>query len=200
MLKRQRPSSPIPLPMETQVEDDWSSSLYEPDSKRRRYFAPPSSRGGRAGEADSDDVLDTSTEDGKEEETKEWRYVSRKREWQETAGVYKNANSLLHDLHAEQRHRMLFSSSSSPQTRKWTHPSYDYSSHVGKSDHSAYAHNAIDPSSLASPDEHETAHGADEAMETETVISRYEHSNRILRSLFLSRRQELDDRQVNQTS
>lgn len=105
MLKRQRPSSPSPITPEVSLED-LSGDLYQPDPKRRKYFSsskPPNPilRSEQPDTNDSDNEVD----DGREE------YFVGRREWQKEAGLYKDANVLLHDLHAEQRHRMLFNTS-----------------------------------------------------------------------------------------
>ena len=103
MLKRQRPLSPSPLSPETSLEDV-HSDVYQPDSKRRKYFGPSRSSETRPRGCDEPTAYDSENEvdDGREE------YFVGRREWQTAAGVYKDANILLHDLHAQHRHRMLF--------------------------------------------------------------------------------------------
>ena len=111
MLKRPRGSSPSPPMPDPTVEADVAPyDLYEPDAKRRRYFAP-ARYGHRSRDEEEEGEDDAELSDGprasssRHEETK-----ARRREWQLEAGEYRDANSLLHDLHAEQRHRLLFSS------------------------------------------------------------------------------------------
>lgn len=117
MLKRQRPSSPSPISPET-IVDDVDSDLYQPDSKRLKYFGSSSSYGqGSHNEAVVNDS-ESEVEDGREE------YFQGRREWQTQAGTYKDANILLHDLHAEQRHRMLFNISHLPPTTQQTPPNH----------------------------------------------------------------------------
>lgn len=117
MLKRQRGSSPISFTPEPTLEADVApTDLYEPDAKRRRYFAP--SRPGESGDGtyEEDDAESSDgmrTPGAKRQEFREGR--GRGKEWQKDAGEYGDANSLLHDLHAEQRHRVIFSSSSPVQ-------------------------------------------------------------------------------------
>jgi hypothetical protein len=113
MLKRQRASSPLPLAQSTVPESLPISS--DPSSnhgaKRRRIFAPSldgSSRGwggfplASADEEDEDDIL---MDDRTPTPQPNFHESS-----MESAGAYKMANSLLHDLHAEQQHRRMMSS------------------------------------------------------------------------------------------
>ncbi|EKM60889.1 uncharacterized protein PHACADRAFT_190016 [Phanerochaete carnosa HHB-10118-sp] len=110
MLKRQRLPSPLPLQWDA-VEDEKNlpEDLLEPMSKRRRYFAT----GSYAEEqSDAECQGDTPrTEYGSEAIRREVHAGAR--EWRKDAGEYKHANSLLHDLHAEQRHRLIFSATPS---------------------------------------------------------------------------------------
>lgn len=115
MLKRQRPSSPLPvahatLPESLPISSDPSSNH---DVKRRRIFAPSldgSSRGwggssvASGDEEDEDDII----MDGRSPTPQPNPLQSSL----ESAGAYKLANSLLHDLHAEQQHRRMMSSAS----------------------------------------------------------------------------------------
>lgn len=166
MSKRQRPSSPIPIPPETQVEDE-SSEAYEPSSKRRRYFAPTTPGDHQSPPAREEyDSEDSETKEGYADVNGRRGYSTGRREWQAKAGVYKDANSLLHDLHAEQRHRILFSTPStmtSPgamSAHSYAYPiSADFESKLGPS---VPAYNA--------------AHT--EMMEAATVSHQYENSNR----------------------
>ena len=113
MLKRQRASSPLPLAQSTIPESLPISS--DPSSihgaKRRRIFAPSldgSSRGwggspvASTDEEDEDDVI----MDGRTPTPQSNLHESSL----ENVGAYKMANSLLHDLHAEQQHRRMMSS------------------------------------------------------------------------------------------
>ena len=115
MLKRQRPSSPLPvahatIPESLPISSDPSSNH---DVKRRRIFAPSldgSSRGwggssvASGDEEDEDDII----MDGRSPTPQPNPLQSSL----ESAGTYKLANSLLHDLHAEQQHRRMMSSAS----------------------------------------------------------------------------------------
>ncbi|KAK7694439.1 hypothetical protein QCA50_001625 [Cerrena zonata] len=180
MSKRQRPSSPIPVPPETRVEDE-SSEAYEPSSKRRRYFAPAASGDHQSPPAGEEyDSEDSEAREGYTDAGGRRGYSAGRREWQAKAGVYKDANSLLHDLHAEQRHRILFSTPSmaSPGAistpHLYTYPiSPNFESKLGPSAPTMPAYNAVQT----------------EMMEAATVTHQYENSNRLLKSLFLNRRQ-----------
>ncbi len=111
MLKRQRASSPLSFPPDITTEADVSSSdLYEPDAKRRRYFVPTSSSERPA----SRDQNDAELSDGSS--TPDIWQQERGKSWKKGAGEYSAANSLLHDLHAEQRHRAIFALSPLPST------------------------------------------------------------------------------------
>ena len=107
MLKRQRPASPSPFYDATEDEKSLPEDLFEPMSKRRRYFAPSGSNSLSKEVSPSEDV-----EDEDEGQIRTSYRPSRRegvQEWQEHAGEYKEENAKLHDLHAEQRHRLLFS-------------------------------------------------------------------------------------------
>ena len=127
MLKRQRTSSPIPWSAEPTVEADAApGDLYEPDRKRRRYFTTANPDKSLWMGSDDDAALEGELEVSEEKPGKRAeRAASGVREWERQAGQYKDANILLHDLHAEQRHRMLFAIGSSPHS-----PSYASSPHV----------------------------------------------------------------------
>ncbi|KAF7789864.1 hypothetical protein EIP86_000812 [Pleurotus ostreatoroseus] len=123
MLKRQRGSSPIPYPVEpTQEADVGATDLYEPDVKRRRYFAPVHDGSWRSDEGG--DSADGDSADEAESLNREW---GRGRERPRDIGEYGKANRLLHDLHAEQRHRMLFTPSAHPM-----HPPLQYQHHYAE--------------------------------------------------------------------
>lgn len=168
MLKRQRPSTPPPHLPETQVEDP--SDLYEPDSKRRKYFARPLPYGSNQATSMSDGE-DSEDGDGASSSAR-GRLADRRREWHEAAGQYKEANILLHDLHAEYRHRMIFAS---PHDHAPSHLSYRWTEENSEGVGGKNVNDA-DANRIHA--------------EAETVSQRYEDSNRFLRSLVLSRRQQ----------
>ena len=109
MLKRQRPASPSPHYGATEDAKSLPEDLFEPMSKRRRYFA--------AGSTDS--VNSQSYENNDDEDEQQVRSScppfrpNGVRKWQKYAGEYKEENTKLHDLHAEQRHRLLFTTDNS---------------------------------------------------------------------------------------
>jgi len=194
MLKRQRPSSPISFP----DEDTTPADLYEPDSKRRRYFGPPTTAQQKR-ERNHDHEEDSEDNDGGESGRGE--YFIGKREWSLAAGVYKDANSLLHDLHAEQRHRALFSTPQHPDfasadiapTASYpSHPPRATSSKDHTNSHSAgfplrdSGHWNSDGTQMIFDGE-----GRNEQAEAQVVTQRYENPNRLLRALFLGRRMEI---------
>jgi hypothetical protein len=117
MLKRQRASSPLPVAHATVPESLPISS--DPSSnhgmKRRRIFAPSldgSSRGWggspvvSSDDEDEDDIIMDARTPTPQPNLCESSL--------ESIGAYKLANSLLHDLHAEQQHRRMMSSASNP--------------------------------------------------------------------------------------
>ena len=127
MLKRQRTSSPIPWSVEPTVEADAApGDLYEPSRKRRRYFTTANLDKSLWTGSDNDTALEGELEVSEDKHGKRVeRAANGVREWEQQAGQYKDANILLHDLHAEQRHRMLFAIGSSPHST-----SYASSSHM----------------------------------------------------------------------
>lgn len=121
MLKRQRASSPSPLTQTPATELPLMSSVptsSEHGVKRRRLLSPPldgQSRGWGIPPVPSEDEVE---EDDIMEDDSPNPWATTTKPSLSGAGEYKAANSLLHDLHAEQQHRRLMSpshsSSSSP--------------------------------------------------------------------------------------
>ncbi|TCD70037.1 hypothetical protein EIP91_005018 [Steccherinum ochraceum] len=194
MLKRQRPSSPISFPDEDTMG---AADLYEPDNKRRRYFAPHSYSTHQKREVTH--MYDSDSEDGDGAETGRREYFAGKREWQVAAGTYKDANSLLHDLHAEQRHRALFttpfphtapSSSSAAHTQHASTASQLRTSAQSAGDHSSSSFGvARNPPSVFD----DGLNGGNsgyvggeryEEAEAEVVTQHYETSNRFVALVF----------------
>lgn len=145
------------------------------DIKRRR-IAPPVLDGEVRGWGMRRGVESDSEEDYEDDEPVSQGSTS----WQDssTTGEYKDANSFLHDLHALHQHRFLFAS----------HPSNQYSCPpttypTGK---------PIMPQvSQRPPNRHKNDVSTIPEMEVERVKERYEDTNKLLGSLFLSRRREL---------
>jgi hypothetical protein len=115
MLKRQRASSPSPLTQTPATEVPLISSVptsSEHGVKRRRLLAPPldgRSRGWGIQPVPSEDEVE---EDDIMEDDSPNPWAITTEPSLSGAGEYKAANSLLHDLHAEQQHRRLMSPSS----------------------------------------------------------------------------------------
>jgi hypothetical protein len=117
MLKRQRASSPSPLTQNPPTEVPLISSVptsSEHGVKRRRLHTPPLD-----GRLRGWDILPVPSEDEAEED--DIMEDDSPSPWATATdpslsgpGEYKAANSLLHDLHAEQQHRRLMSPSSHP--------------------------------------------------------------------------------------
>ncbi|KAH9949023.1 hypothetical protein B0H21DRAFT_538675 [Amylocystis lapponica] len=199
MLKRQRPSSPLPSADIPLVPIEPSLDVYERVVKRRRQFAPPrgSRHGGGVGGTSDDDEEDVpGSPEGRSEYT---RGTTR---WQEEAGLYKTANTLLHDLHAEQRHRAIFSSHSSYGVARHSHTPLDTCSQTVASYEtrlSAHSFDRTASTSLHVQDIDRTTslwNGrlVPEDVEVQNVTQRYEDTNRLLGSLFLTRKRQLDIR------
>ncbi len=85
--------------------------------KRMRHFPPPQTQfrapdkgksPWRGGESDGEEDVDVDEQaPGRSASSEHYQRLQH-------AGEYKHVNTLLHDLHAEQRHRMLFSTTSPP--------------------------------------------------------------------------------------
>lgn len=89
---------------------------------------------------------------------------------QEQAGIYKESNTLLHDLHAEQRHRMIFAANSQATLSISSRTPSLQSEQQSRSLSLPHAckPSASDPSSDARNDE----------AESQVVADRYEETNR----------------------
>ena len=215
MLKRQRPSSPPPPAAEALLAAEPSVDLdiSERVAKRTRHFAPL-----RRSCVQKGDVVVGSDTDGEEDQVEEgWSEYSRgQTEWQEQAGLYKTANTLLHDLHAEQRHRQLFSakpSTSSPHQQDTRYPASSYPNSLpglASLPRDVAVPHRDAPSSETSRRTQSTPR---DGFKVQTVSSQYEDANRfanahprslpisaklasihrILKDLFLNRRRRADD-------
>lgn len=178
MLKRQRPSSPLPIAAEAPLAAEPFIDL-ERVAKRTRHFAPL-----RRSYVQKDIVVVGSDTDG-EEDQEEGRseYTRGQTKWQEQAGVYKTANTLLHDLHAEQRHRQLFAirPSTSMHSQQGTHcaESTRPSSSMGPTHPPRVAtlHREL---SFGAPSCHTSSNPCDGLghAEAQTASSQYEDTNR----------------------
>lgn len=175
MLKRQRPHSPFPAARYGDSDAksvDTPLELSERLAKRRRYIESPldeeedfhSESGPR-----HDTFASNDEEDGRETEY----YAGDSRRWQEQAGIYKESNTLLHDLHAEQRHRMIFAANSQATLSISSRTPSLQSEQQSRSLSLPHAckPSASDPSSDARNDE----------AESQVVADRYEETNRYAR-------------------
>ena len=181
MLKRQRPSSPLPMVAEAPLaaEPSVDIEMLERVAKRTRHCAPL-----RRSYVEKNSVIRNYDTDGEEDQEDEGRseYTRGQAKWQEQAGLYKTANTLLHDLHAEQRHRQLFSAKPSASI----HHQQDT---CCPSSHSldSFAHSPLcvaskpheeTPLGTMSPHISSVHHGGLEHTEAQTVSSQYEDTNR----------------------
>ncbi|KAI0961306.1 hypothetical protein AcV7_000441 [Taiwanofungus camphoratus] len=205
MLKRQRPSSPVPIPSDPIVPVEPALDIYERATKRRRQLIPVKDR--HQNNAIHGDGTDDEGEEAESTPADVERSEGRTM-WQEEAGIYKAANTLLHDLHAEQRHRILFSSMPSPQASFLSNQQQQYAVHShwssnpskclslssqvqyvattlnhGQNSQHANSHSVLEFSDGSTPPDE---------FEVQSVTQRYEDINKKLGSLFLSRRRKLD--------
>ncbi|KAJ7786072.1 hypothetical protein B0H16DRAFT_1355206 [Mycena metata] len=191
MLKRRAisppPGSAIPL-----VSDPPDS--YRRESKRRRIL-PPSLDG-----QSRRSILPAEDEDGEEDDEDDVHLSNGRNPFGPGPSAspvhnteYESANTFLHDLHALQRHRLIFSSSSPPflqpdipaaphtQDKSYLSPMPDFARTPDKKDPSGMHDFGCGPS----------------VEEVQSVKERYEDTNKLLGSLFLTRRKQLDPHQYN---
>ncbi|THV05963.1 hypothetical protein K435DRAFT_849420 [Dendrothele bispora CBS 962.96] len=196
MLKRQRPASPKPSSSNTPLLTD-SSVLELPNAKRRRTF-PPVLDGKLRGWATAPNEAGADPEGYQDEEyfdeEQDSRYLVPLRE---VDSPYKSANNLLHELHTLHKHRLLFAHHTSQSSRSHPYstdnpystesyidniPESQSTYHDGNKDVSGRLHlQGLDRSQLGIQQE-----------ESQCVRTRYEDTNKLLGSLFLSRRRQLD--------
>ncbi|KAI0252594.1 hypothetical protein BJV78DRAFT_323354 [Lactifluus subvellereus] len=201
MLKRQRASSPSPLiqPTATELPLPSADSTSEHGAKRRRISGPPlegPSRGwgpvcAPSEDEDEDDIMNGCTPNP---------WANRREPSPESAGEYKTANSLLHDLHAEQQHRRLMSPSPhlTPPPTPFSYPDWSppaLQQPVGKHAFVIHPH----PNLIQDTPLYEKYHQGVHTNKTRdgllcddvSVYERYEETNRFLGSVFLERRRDL---------
>ncbi|KAK7058257.1 hypothetical protein VNI00_001888 [Paramarasmius palmivorus] len=206
MLKRQRPSSPSPASFPS--PDPFSESI--PNSKRQRVLPPTLDGKLRSREARRF-VNDSDWEEDEEvyEDDDALGYTSSSSFLDDSA--YKSTNNFLHELHTLQRHRLLFAQSQAPipkadlvylrslpaqspssntsPTSEWQKDHARAQNNVWSSDDSQTRTNAEE----AGVNRTTHAGHAEDNSEGKFVKDRYEDTNRMLGSLFLSRRRELGD-------
>jgi len=207
MLKRQRPVSPPPSSDVPLIAIDISHQNHE--AKRRRTLAPVldgEKRGWGISHLESYD-----DEEQVEELQQDLEQNIIEDEGQShDSGMYKSANSFLHDLHALYQHRLTFSSSStstpsssnptsqqrqpssSPLRTPSSQPSYDNTPMKSNlppiSELSSIS--SFDQDLNTQKEECDVGDGMT-SYEVQRVKERYEDTNRLLGSLVLSRRREL---------
>ncbi|KII93448.1 hypothetical protein PLICRDRAFT_49495 [Plicaturopsis crispa FD-325 SS-3] len=206
MLKRQRPVSPPASSSDIAfVPDDDMPSHRDP--KRRRTAAPVLD-GRQRGWAAPDNSMNE--DDDEEEFDEEEDEVDAGTGPHDLVQAYKSANSVLHDLHAEHQHRMMFSSHQVPQSI--SHPSRPpYSPHEMPPQTNSYVSSdktlptlTSRPSGHLYAQEHsrkssypgngfETRAVAMEMDEVQKVKEQYVSRNKLLGSLFLERRRALHE-------
>jgi len=188
MLKRQRPISPPPSnPVIPLVSDPPESHHREP--KRRRILPPSLDGQSRRSTFRTDE--DDGGEDDDDVDLSEERIPPRAGASGSTVHntEYESANTFLHDLHALHRHRLIFSSPSPPLLQPELH------STPPVQDKSYLPPIAADYSRMSDKQDSGGMHdfGRGSAVEeVESVKERYEDTNRLLGSLFLTRRKQLD--------
>ncbi|KAJ6574874.1 hypothetical protein B0H19DRAFT_1126111 [Mycena capillaripes] len=183
MLKRHRPVSPPPpgpaIPLISDPPD-----AHRRESKRRRILPP--SLDGQVRRS----LFPTDQDDGEEDDDEmDRRNTSNSGPSGSTVHntEYESANTFLHDLHALHRHRLIFASSSPPfqpdlssiprpPEKSYLPPIPDYRRMPDKQDASGM---------------HDFGGGLP-FEEGQSVKERYEDTNRLLGSLFLTRRKQLD--------
>ncbi|KAF8273772.1 hypothetical protein EI94DRAFT_1714892 [Lactarius quietus] len=189
MLKRQRASSPLPFAQATVPESLPISS--DPSSnhgvKRRRIFAPSldgSSRGWGApsvasgDEEDEDDIIMGGRPPTPRPSAGESSL--------ESAGAYKLANSLLHDLHAEQQHRRMMSSITNSDLQSASCFPHGWPSPVSLARKPSFVMHSVTQDVLATGVKNRPP-----CEEYASVYELYEERNRYLGSVVLERRRDL---------
>ncbi|KIY63669.1 hypothetical protein CYLTODRAFT_425889 [Cylindrobasidium torrendii FP15055 ss-10] len=176
MLKRQRPSSP-PMP---------SSARFIPDEipnpKRQRFVTSAIDDGALSG---------TILHNGGESDTLQSNAQLNGQHQRQAPTQYSPANNMLYELHALQRHRLIFSNSYPPAMPDATPPRHPSTPNPFEPPTSATTASTPPPS---------TPQSAADNDEGQKVKEHYEDQNRLLRSLFLSRRSTLDKRETQETT
>lgn len=229
MLKRQRPATPPPssLDLPTYLSDrlvkplanpDLASSMSEPCDKRRRLQRPDHGRL-RGWTPSSSDILHEEHGDGEEDVERsshgdgtEELYDGIPNQSTSRGGRgYKQTNSILHEVHVLNQHRLIFSPSERP-SHSYAPEILPHSAHIRpnpqgttefgcglpQSAHSKspMASNSFQPVHRIRAGQSCSANVADDQAdmhEAQAVWERYGCTNKFLGSLFLSRRRELQE-------
>ncbi|KAI0361850.1 hypothetical protein OH77DRAFT_1516760 [Trametes cingulata] len=208
MLKRQRSSPSFVPDAPYAATPDPAIDAYERVAKRRRHFGRPRDQAtphwnGVWHQDDTDGEEDVEYD----EQASGSPDSSERAQRLEVAGEYRHVNSLLHDLHAEQRHRVLFSSPFPPSHLPVLHnrpQSQDPLPNPSSSDKTVPALSADGAQASAHHDDRRCGPSFTisipikdasvvDHVEVQRVKQRYEDTNRYLGSLFLSRRRQPDD-------
>ncbi|KAG5341376.1 hypothetical protein E4T56_gene13289 [Termitomyces sp. T112] len=187
MLKRQRPPSPPPfVPSIPLVDDSYPDATR--DVKRRRILPP--SLDGKSRDWSIPDIPDDDDDedyDSQHEKAKPYGIGLTM-----DSADYKQANTVLHELHTLHQHRLLFTSThdsgSQVPTLSQCLPQHAQSNHDDVSSKMIITPHpevsGCDYSNSTYPNSHPS-------VELERVTQRYGDTNRLLGSLFLSRRRQL---------
>jgi len=211
MLKRQRPVSPPPSSDVPLIAIDISHQNHE--AKRRRILAPVLDGEKRGWGIPHQESYDDDDDETELQEYPERTDVENEAQSQDS-GMYKSTNTFLHDLHALHQHRLIFSgsSTSTPSSSNLSSQQRQASSSPLRTPSSQYSQSSYDNtptkfnlppiserSSISSFDDQDLnteKDGCDVGdgmtlCEVQRVKERYEDTNRLLGSLVLSRRREL---------
>lgn len=189
MLKRQRPSSPPPSISDIPLVDDSSH-----DFKRRRILPPILDGPSRGwGTSQEEDIYEEDADISDEER----EHTSSSSSSNPDVVEYRSANTVLRELHTLNQHRLTQAFASPPRNaaRSSTHfiDPYPYSHPICLSK----SHLPLISDRLRAQAETKISLPYEplpsNSDESRIVMQRYEDTNRLLGSLFLSRRRQLDD-------
>ncbi|KAG9314655.1 hypothetical protein JVU11DRAFT_5460 [Chiua virens] len=203
MLKRQRPTTPPPSSLSAiRPSHSHTPDPTQPHSKRPRVQPPPLD-GALRGWLRSDFTGPHSESDGEEdwaEEDAHDAYGSPLHPLM-AEGQYKDANHLLHELHVLNQHRLLFAHSSHDQRPNPTASILPSKSYIPLREQAPWTEELSYRPQPASPqvtcdeptDQCRFIGLAEKELveEVQCVRQRYEGANRLLGSLFLSRRRDV---------
>jgi len=196
MLKRQRPATPPPsslddYPFDSLIRPPPTIDSSQPRSKRQRTRPPPldgALRGwlesGPSPHGDSDGEEDW-TEDAGDAVTSSLPPST-------TPDQYKDTNSLLHELHVLNQHRLLFVHS--PRDRSLNPARHNHTQGPLVQEGCTLPYRTAFPQPKLESQSCFIGSQAKKGLveEVECVRQRYEDANRLLGSLFLSRRREVE--------
>jgi len=208
MLKRQRPVSPPPSSDVPLIAIDISHQNHE--AKRRRILAPVLDGEKRGWGTPQNESNDDGYEEDEFQEEQEQDVVEDEGQWRDS-GMYKSTNSFLHDLHALHQHRLTFSTPSTPSpsrpssqqrhrsssplrtSSQHTHSNFNDVPMATKSTLPPILERSNIPPSDQGVNEQKNVDVGDgiTSWEVQRVKERYEDTNKLLGSLVLSRRREL---------